>query len=45
MSESDELVNMIVTAVGENTVTLNAKRPFAGRTLICDITLVTLSEG
>jgi FKBP-type peptidyl-prolyl cis-trans isomerase 2 len=44
MGKSGELVNMIVTAVGDNTVTLDANHPFAGLTLTYDITLVSLSE-
>jgi FKBP-type peptidyl-prolyl cis-trans isomerase 2 len=44
MAKSGEMVHMIVTAVGENTVTLDANHPFSGRTLIYDITLVSLSD-
>jgi FKBP-type peptidyl-prolyl cis-trans isomerase 2 len=44
MGKSGEMVTMIVTAVGENTVTLDANHPFSGKTLIYDITLVSLSE-
>jgi peptidylprolyl isomerase/FKBP-type peptidyl-prolyl cis-trans isomerase SlpA len=36
---------VLITALGEDTVTIDANHPLAGRKLIFDIELVDVSEG
>ncbi|MFZ7127676.1 MAG: FKBP-type peptidyl-prolyl cis-trans isomerase [Desulfobacterales bacterium] len=42
MNESGAMVNLIITEVGDETVTLDANHPFAGKTLIYDVILVAV---
>lgn len=42
MAESGQVVNLIITGVTENTVTLNGNHPLAGETLTFDVALVAL---
>ena len=43
--ENGQTVPVLITALGEDTVTIDANHPLAGRTLLCDIELVDISEG
>lgn len=43
LDTGERMVSMIVTAVGEKTVTLDANHPFAGQLLTFEIILVALS--
>ncbi len=42
-TENSSVVNLIVSDVGEETVTLDANHPFAGHTLVYDIELVSIT--
>lgn len=43
--ENGQTVPVLITALGEDTVTIDANHPLAGRKLIFDIELVDVSEG
>lgn len=43
--ENGQTVPVLITALGEDTVTIDANHPLAGRTLLFDIELVDVSEG
>jgi FKBP-type peptidyl-prolyl cis-trans isomerase 2 len=43
MTETGNRINLVIAAVGEDTVTLDANHPFAGQTLLFDVTLLALS--
>lgn len=42
MAENGQVVNLIITGMTENTVTLNGNHPLAGETLTFDVSLVAL---
>jgi peptidylprolyl isomerase/FKBP-type peptidyl-prolyl cis-trans isomerase SlpA len=43
--ENGQTVPVLITALGEDTVTIDANHPLAGRKLLFDIELVDISEG
>jgi len=43
--ENGQTVPVLITALGEDSVTIDANHPLAGRTLLFDIELVDVSEG
>lgn len=43
--ENGQTVPVLITALGEDTVTIDANHPLAGRKLLFDIELVDVSEG
>lgn len=43
--ENGQTVPVLITALGEDTVTIDANHPLAGRTLIFDIEVVDVAEG
>lgn len=43
--ENGQTVPVLITALGEDTVTIDANHPLAGRTLLFEIELVDVSEG
>jgi peptidylprolyl isomerase/FKBP-type peptidyl-prolyl cis-trans isomerase SlpA len=43
--ENGQTVPVLITALGEESVTIDANHPLAGRTLLFDIELVDVSEG
>ncbi len=43
--ENGQTVPVLITALGEDTVTIDANHPLAGRKLIFDIELIDVSEG
>lgn len=44
MNESSGMVNLMITEVGEETVTLDANHPFAGNTLNYEVVLLAVSD-
>lgn len=42
MNESGSMVNLIIVDVGDDSVTLDANHPFAGKTLIYEVVLVAI---